>query len=613
MNEMSSGKTIALSLSLWMALALPSSAEEPPAATDVYELDEIVVTATRMDAPRDTIAANITIVTKAEIDVMPVSNLAELLQYVPGVYVELAGGLGSQAVVRIQGSEVRHVAVYQDGVPLNQLANPLTDLSYLPVDTIEQVEIYKGPASAAWGSSLGGVINIITREPDTSSRLRADLHTSYGEFSTLKSRGGLSGRTSRFSYLLSLTHDESDGFTEHTDYGQDAVYAKVGYGLGDIGEVSVVYSYDEGRNGDPVPQFPQFFDDSRRTRSYQRILFEMSPADGLSFALEGRHHRFDSMIEDVFSDHRETFNDYEDRIYGIGARLSWKSNAANTLNVGFDEDWGWYDWFRYDREYETRNAALYANDTLTVGRASINLGLRYDDNRDFGSAISPSAGVVYRFLDGRALVRGQVARGFSAPPAAWVHDPTFGDPDLDPEVGVNYQIGGQLSPLPFMALELSLFQSDIEDLINFDFDSLRFGNIGKATKKGVEGHLKLHFDVGLTLTLGGSYVDLKDDTTGQEIKDVPKTIYNVSATYANGWMTHSILGRHIDHNSSFPETQDQVFVLDYQIRIKCPLPGHPDRLSLYGAVHNLTNASYLYRNIWPQPDRWFEGGISLQF
>lgn len=597
---------------LWIALVLSAWAEETASEQEVYQLEEIVVTATRMETPVQEVAANIVVLTRKDMEEIPASNAAELLQYLPGVYVEFNGGLGSPSTAVIQGSKVQHVAVYQDGVPLNQLANPLTDLSYLPVDTIERIEVYKGAASSSWGSSLGGVINIITREPDPKRIFTANIHVSYGDFKTSKSRASFSGTANRFGYLLSLTHDESDGFMANASYKQDAVYAKINYDLNEKSRMGFAYSYDEGRIEEPLPKYP-FWDDNYRKRTYQQLFFEMFPTDDFILFVEGHHHRFYNRIEDVHPDRRDVFNDYNDRIYGFSTRMRWITSAANTLNIGFDEDWGKYDYFRYDKAYETRNAALYVNDTYTVGALSINAGLRYDDNADFGNQISPSIGAVYRMSGEKALIRSQIARGFSAPPAAWVHAPPFNNPMLDPEISMNYQLGGSVTPFPFLILELNLFQSDIKDLILPNLDILKYENIGKVTRRGVEGSLRAAFDIGLSLTFSGSYIDVKDDITGEVIKDIPRTIYNVAATYSHWWMTHSILGKCIDHNSSYSETRDQIFVFDYLLKVDLPLHEHYGRFNLYAAVYNVTNASYIYNGNWPKPDRWFEGGIRFAF
>lgn len=581
---------------------------------DVYEMKETVVTATRVQTSRKKTAANISVVTAEDMEKMPASNAAEVLQYIPGVYVEFNGGPGSDATgVRIQGSETRHVTVLQDGVPLNQLANPLTNLSYLPVDTIDRIEVYKGTASSAWGSALGGVINIITKDPDPLKPVLVDARISFGEFKTSKDRGTLSGTNNRFSYLLSLTHDQSDGFIEHSEYQQSAVYAKANYDLGTASRLNLACFYDKGQNADPVPNFTAFWDDIQQKRTYQRLLFETSPADNLTLTFEGRHHQFDNFVEDVYVDRREVFNDYQDEIFGGSARMNWNTTETNTLNLGFDGDWGDYDWKNYTKVYETANWALFANDTLTSGNLTLNAGVRYDDNKDFGSEISPSVGLVYGFPAAGALVRTQITKGFSAPPAAWVHDPQFGNPDLEPEIAVNYQLGGQVRLFRFVKCELNLFRANVDDLIRYNSSTTRYENIDKVRRQGAEASVTANFDFGLALSLSGSYVDVRDKNTDNVIEDIPRTTYNVSAAYARNRITHSVIGKYIDHNSSYPETQDKVFVFNYLFKLNLLCPERYGKVSIFGAVYNVFNTTYLYREIWPKPDRWIEGGLRFEY
>jgi vitamin B12 transporter len=595
-------------------------AEDTVSDPETHELGEIVVTATRAEAPEQDIAANITVVTREDIEKMPVSNAAEVLQYIPGVYVEFGAGLGSDVTARIQGSGERHVAVYQDGVPLNQLLNPRTNLSYIPVDTIDRIEIYKGAASSAWGSALGGVINIITKEPDTKKPFSGDVRTSYGEHRTSKSRGTVSGTQDGFGYLLSLTHDESDGFIDYTEYKQDAVYAKLNYELGKASRLNFAYSYDKGESEDPYIPDPTFWDDLDQHRSYQRLLFETSPADNLTFALEGRHHQFDSSVIDIFFDGSDPdiYNDYEDEIWGVSARVNHTSGTTNTLNLGFDEDWGRFHWISEvwwaDIKGHTRNWAAYANDTLTVGALSFNAGLRYDDNRDFGGKFSPSGGVVYRIAEYNALVRAQVAKGFSAP------DPNelSTNPDLDPEIAINYQLGFEIQPVKILRLEVNAFRAEVDDLIDWNSDTGRYENIDEVTRKGIEGSISASFGFGLKLSFGGSYVDIDvgdDQKKDQVIDGHPRKTFNVSAAYTYKWMTHSINGRYIDHysNPSYPETEDDRMILDYLLQVTLPLPERHGKASLFAAVYNLTNSNYVYRGDWPQPNRWVEGGVRFEF
>ncbi len=254
--------------------------------------EELVFSYTRQATPKSDVAANVSVITREEIEKIPVNNVGEVLQYVPGVYVEFNGGSpGSLSVASIQGSEVRHVAVFQDGVPLNQLANPLTDLSFLPVANIERIEVYQGAASSAWGSGLGGVINIITREPDLSKPVSVDATASYGDFNTARGRATVSGFVERFSYLVSATHENSDGIMPNNDYRQDAVYTKLNFLTGEASRLNFIYSFDRGHTETPIPVWPPrgFFADTSQQRSYQRLQFETLLADGLNLTVEGRH------------------------------------------------------------------------------------------------------------------------------------------------------------------------------------------------------------------------------------------------------------------------------------------------------------------------------------
>ena len=342
-------------------------------------------------------------------------------------------------------------------------------------------------------------------------------------------------------------------------------------------------------------------------------MLELDLSDNLSLELEGRHHRFDIFIEDVFPDHRAVFNDYEDEIWGASTRLNWTSGFGNTLLLGFDGDWGSYDWINYTDTYHTGNWALYLQDTFTHGAWTFSAGVRNDHNDDFGDETSPSAGVVYRFQKAGALIRTQIARGFSVPPASWVHDPQWGNPGLQPETALNVQLGGEIQPLPFLHCELNLFRAEVDELIRFDFNSLTFQNIEAVTRQGLEGDLFFTTPVGLSFSLGGSYTDVRDDQTDEVIADIPRSQYHLSLKYTHPRTTQTLVGRYIDHNSSFAETNDQVFVLDYRFKFFLPWPANGTPATIFGAVYNLLDQDYLYRNAWPQPGRWAEAGLQVVF
>lgn len=576
-------------------------------------VNDIVVTATRGEISEHDVATNITVINRQDILALPAATVAEVLRYVSGVYVEYAGGINSQATVRIQGAETRHVAVYQDGVPLNLLVNPMTDLSLLPVAVIDRIEIYQGAASSAWGSGLGGVINIITRKPDPDKPVAAEIQASYGEEKTSRNRATVHGTVDRWGYLVSLTEEKSDGFEHYSACDQTAVYAKVNYDVGDISRLNLVYSFDEGHKQDPVIGYPEFWDDMDLKRAYQRLQWELFPADTLSLVVAAWHQEFDALIEDVYVDRREIYNDYQEKSWGGSARVTYAPAASHIMNLGVDGDRGRYEWQNYAEAYDTGNWAVYANDTLRWRMISLNTGLRYDNNRDFGSRVSPSLGLVCRLLQDRALVRVQVAGGFSAPPPAWLNDPFAGNPDLDPETTVNYQLGGEIRVLPRLRFEINGFYAGVKDLIQPDWERLQYVNIDKVIRRGVSGGFVLDALPGLRLSVSGTFTDVEDKRTGETVPDIPRVQYQVSAVHTWQWLTQTLHGDYIYHNSSYPETRDQRFVFDYLVKARLPMNEKFGRPEVFGAVHNVFNTHYVYRSVWPQPGRWAEGGVRLAF
>lgn len=601
-------------MSVILALGGTTGAQPPEGGTGDGEKPEIVITYTREETPVEQVAGDIQVVTRKDIENMPAATAAEVLQNVPGVYVSFSGGPGSFATAGIQGSMERQVAVYQDGVPLNMLANPVANLSLLPSDIIERIEVYKGAASSAWGSAMGGVINIITREPTLSRPFSGELTGSCGDEQTYKGTAVVSGTVDRLGYYVSGSRNSSNGYMPYTDYSQDMVYGKLNYFLSPTSRINFACNYDAGQNADPTPNYPDFWDDVHQHRLYERLLFETQPLPGLSFSVESRHQDQDSTIWDVYSNHRELYNDYSERSWGTSARASYRE-GANLVGVGFDGDWGDYDFNQYARRFSSGTWGLYANDTYQLGKLTLNGGIRYDENIDFGSEVSPSGGAVYRLPWLDALVRFQVARGFSAPPGAWVTDPLHGNKNLQAETALNYQLGCELRPFRFLKLQAGLFQADVHNFIQFDYDRYRYENILDVTRRGFEVNLTATVTPFLNLGFGGTYVDVRNDQTGELMKNLPRTLLNTSVSYVWKQTTQSLVGRYVDNNSSYPETHDRVFVFDYLFKVRLPFPqvAGKDPVTLFAAVYDLTDARYLYRNSFPQPGRRVEGGVSFQF
>src|SRR5258708_961093 len=112
--------------------------------------------------------ASVTVLDRAYIDNSRASTAADLLRAAPFLQIAQSGAPGGLTTITIRGGKPNFTLVMIDGIPVNDITNLLGgsfDLSSMPVDNIEQVEIVRGPLSSVYGSdAIGGVINFISRK-----------------------------------------------------------------------------------------------------------------------------------------------------------------------------------------------------------------------------------------------------------------------------------------------------------------------------------------------------------------------------------------------------------------------------------------------------------------
>ena len=156
---------------------------DPPA----QELGEVVVTAPEARDPLPPPADPTAFATVIDTRSAPtqVETLADALSDAVGVQVRRFGGLGDFATVSVRGFSPRQVQVYLDGVPLSRADNETVDLSDLPLDAVERVEVYRGTTPLRFAQAgPGGVVNVVTRRPGAAPLTAASA--SYGSFDTRK-------------------------------------------------------------------------------------------------------------------------------------------------------------------------------------------------------------------------------------------------------------------------------------------------------------------------------------------------------------------------------------------------------------------------------------------
>jgi vitamin B12 transporter len=153
------------------------------------------------------------------------------------------------------------------------------------------------------------------------------------------------------------------------------------------------------------------------------------------------------------------------------------------------------------------NLGVFGQYQGELGAASLHLSLRQDDNQQFGTNNTGNAALGWRFTDG---VRGSISYGtaFKAPTFTDLYYPApFGNPELEPEESESLELdlGGTIARNPWDARGgMSLFQTDIDQLIAYDPTTQTVENVAQAEIRGLElsGSARvMDWELSLSLTL----------------------------------------------------------------------------------------------------------------
>lgn len=591
-----------------------------------YEDKELVVTPTRDPKPISLVAENVTVITAREIQALNAHTLAEVLNTLPGVHVEprvTPGGLSP--TVSVQGSESNHVRVVMDGVTINNVSDFLADVGAIPVQRIAAVEIIKGPASSAWGSSLGGIINIITKSPDATRNVGGMFSASMGERTTGDFRLELSGTRSSLGYYLAADGITSDGLLPHTNVDSGSVYGKLSWEPHEDTRVLATYSYSRGERG--VGTFPQF--GLIQDGEYEHLAATLGMGHALSESLDlditGRFSRRDfSDVSSALGTGEELSNNrYEQPNLGASAKLTWRT-GVHSMTIGTDYDNGTMDADLRENNGTVRSMAdgrlerwaVFANDTIVWNNWSVTPGLRYDWTSTSDDFVSPSLGVTYSIGD-HTILRAYVARGFNIPSLIASTVGAQGlqpNPDLDVEKVWSYQLGCETTLLRYFWLKNTLFRHNVSDFLAFDGAAGSYVNQGKQRRQGVEVELKTIPVYNTSISTGYTFIDARDRIADQRVPNIPRHTLDVSISYDDRKLLHGgLVGRYAQWNAREDfNSRDSAMIWDLTGGIRLLNVGQVTG-EVFFVAHNLFNGSQYLHSVLRNPGRWFEGGLRLNF
>lgn len=498
-------KRLLLPALLSMAVLMPHSAgaADPEAAVTVME--EVVVTATKTEEKRKDIVNSVVLKDALDIAEAPATSLGALLANEPGIDWRTRGGYGGAAEeIHIRGMGGDGTLVVRDGVVLNSPSLGAADVSQIALNSIERVEVVKGPGSLLYGSgAMGGTVNIISKRPKR-GEYAAKVEAGYGTEHTSHLAAETGGFVSTdFGYYLSANRKETNGFRDNSDLTHNDVTLNLLLDPSERFQGSVDFGYVDRQYGLPGVQPPAgtepysiggrafynrdsafLLDRGEDENTHSALTLKGRASEWLNWRMKG-----DYAILDSFNYSRYSYNgsgtetQVTNTITGVEGNLDLHPFSRMGVLLGNE-----YRNFEYANEQQPLDTTgspvgtpldqdhrVFTNGTFAeaslrpLDQVKLVSGYRYETHSLFGHEDVVRYGLVVTPREDTALKfnRGQHFKAPTMNDLFWPDDDfTKGNPDLKPETGWHTDItveqgllGGKLFT------SLSWFQWDITDKI----------------------------------------------------------------------------------------------------------------------------------------------------
>lgn len=467
----------------------------PVQAEDAFNLDEVVVTATRTARTADASLAAVTVLTRKDIERSQAQSLVEVLEGLAGVALSNNGGAGKATSVFLRGMASNHVVVLVDGVKIGSATLGSVALQDLPLALIDRIELVRGPASSLYGSeAMGGVIQVFTRKRGGPPEISAAV--GHGADNTTHAEASVAGGGDTVWYSLGASYFETDGFNardgaepDDDGYRNRAFQVRGGARLGPGVELEL-----SALTADGDVDYDGFYnrDVTRQQALGASLDWRVSDVWRTRLSLGQGRDQQKNYANGVFQERADTRRDT------ATWQNDWTLALDHRLTLGLERHRDTVDGTTAYAVDERVIDGVYGQYQGRIGGHDLRLALRRDDNSQFGDHVTGNLGWGVD-LDSGLRLMASYGTGFRAPTFNDLYYPFSGNPALRPEQSRSLEVGvsGKIATGQW---SVNAFATKVDGLIDWacvlncndadwNNDIWQPGNINEARIRGLESTL----------------------------------------------------------------------------------------------------------------------------
>ncbi|MCX5854790.1 MAG: TonB-dependent receptor [Deltaproteobacteria bacterium] len=543
----------------WSGYAV--AAQEGGSQENAVMLEAVIVTATKTPEKRRDIPNSVVIVDKKDIQASGAKSVGDLLSNELGIDWRTRGNYGgAKEEIKIRGMESNATQVFVNGVNVNSPSLGDADVSKIPLNNIERIEVVKGSGSLLYGSgAMAGTVNIITKRPQK-DKMVLKAEAGYGSQNTyrLSAEQGMF-LAGDFGYYLTAGRSETDGFRDNSDLRHNDVSLKLVLDKKEAIDISLYGDYVDRTFGLPGVKPPE------GTRDYYRsgvkfynseassllnkggdkdghLVLEVKgkPLKSLGYNLKGHYANMDGYN---YTRYESTGKGKEDwvtnQVLGADGSLDIHPIDGATLLLGGEyKDFDWksqsygLDASGSPISETTTKARVFTKGAFAEGQYRPSqywkalAGVRHEVNSMFGSENLPLFGLIINPFDTTAFKINH-GKHFLAPSLNqlfWPEDAMGrGNPDLKPEIGWHTDVTAEQSFLDNkIFMTVSYFHWNVDDKIQWVMDTTGVSspiNLAGYKADGLEAGVRIGPYYDFTLALNYTYTDAEEENRAYTRQD----------------------------------------------------------------------------------------------